>query len=99
MKEYLLKLGFKIDTLGFEYWIRAIEIYKENYWRYGFTMQFLYNEIAKEFNSTDHRVERCLRTSSALAKKKIAEIYNYKLNITTKTILQLICIIGVIENE
>ena len=97
MKEYLLKLDFKIDTLGFEYWIRAIEIYKENYWRHDFTMQFLYNEIAKEFNSTAHRVERCLRTSSAPAKKKIAEIYNYKLNITTKTILQLICVIGVIE--
>ncbi len=99
MKEYLLKLGFKIDSLGFEYWIRAIEIYKENHWRYGFTMQFLYEEIAKEFNSTAHRVERCLRTSSSTAKKKISEIYDYKLNITTKTILQLICVIGVIENE
>lgn len=95
MKEYLIKLGFKIDSLGFEYWIRSIEIYKENYWRYGFTMQILYNEIAKEFNSKAHRIERCLRTASAPAKKKISEIYNYKLNITTKTILQLICIIGI----
>lgn len=98
MKEYLIKLGFKIDTLGFEYWIRAIEIYKENYCRHGFTMQFLYEEIAKEFNSTAHRVERCLRTSSAPAKKKIAEIYNYKLNITTKTILVLICSIKKYRN-
>lgn len=98
MKEYLIKLRFKIDSLGFEYWIRAIEIYKKDYLRKGFTMQYLYSVIANDFNISAHNVERCMRTASAPAKKKISEIYNYKLDITTKTILQLICIIGIKED-
>lgn len=99
MKEYLLKLGFKVDSIGFEYWLKAIKLYKENYWRYGFTMEFIYYEVAKLCNSTRSRVERAMRTASMQAKDNIRKVYNYDFKITNKTILQLICVIGVINNE
>lgn len=85
----LIKLGFKIDTIGFRYWIEAIKIYKKDGCRYGFTMQYLYNEIAKYYGSTPARVERDLRTTSNNAKEQIKNKYGYFGKITNKTILEL----------
>lgn len=85
----LIKLGFKVNTIGFRYWIEAIKIYKQDGWRYGFTMQYLYNEIAKYYGSTPIRVERDLRTTSNNAKEKIKNKYGYFGKITNKTILEL----------
>lgn len=89
IKNNLIKLGFKVDTIGFRYWIEAIKIYKQDGWRYGFTMQYLYNEIAKYYSSTPARVERDLRTTSNKAKEQIKNKYGYYGKITTKTILEL----------
>ena len=85
----LIKLGFKVDTVGFRYWIEAIKIYKQDGWRYGFTMQYLYNEIANYYGSTATRVERALRTTSNKAKENIKYKYGYYGKITNKTILEL----------
>lgn len=90
IKNNLIKLGFKVDTIGFRYWIEAIKIYKQDGWRYGFTMQYLYNEIAKYYGSTPTRVERSLRTTSNKAKEEIKNKYGYYGKITTKTILELL---------
>ena len=89
IKNNLIKLGFKVDTVGFRYWIEAIKIYKQDSWRYGFTMQYLYNEIANYYGSTATRVERALRTTSNNAKENIKNKYGYYGKITNKTILEL----------
>lgn len=89
IKNNLIKLGFKIDTIGFRYWIEAIKIYKQDGRRYGFTMQYLYNEIANYYGSTATRVERALRTTSNNAKENIKYKYGYYGKITNKTILEL----------
>ena len=89
IKNNLIKLGFKVDTVGFRYWIEAIKIYKQYGWRYSFTMQYLYNEIANYYGSTATRVERALRTTSNNAKENIRNKYGYFGKITTKTILEL----------
>ena len=89
IKNNLIKLGFKVNTVGFRYWIEAIKIYKQDGWRYGFTMQYLYNEIANYYGSTATRVERALRTTSNNAKENIKNKYGYYGKITNKTILEL----------
>ena len=89
IKNNLIKLGFKVDTVGFRYWIEAIKIYKQDGWRCGFTMQYLYNEIANYYGSTATRVERALRTTSINAKENIKNKYGYYGKITNKTILEL----------
>ena len=89
IKNNLIKLGFKVDTKGFRYWIEAIKIYKQDGWRYGFTMQYLYNEIANYYSTTSTRVERALRTTSSKAKEQIKNKYGYFGKITNKTILEL----------
>lgn len=88
--ENLLELGFKVNTLGFKYWIKAIEIYKKDGWRYGFTMQYLYEEIANYYETTKIRVERALRTCSDTAKDNLQMKYQYSGKITNKVILDLL---------
>lgn len=87
----LKKLNFNITSIGFKYWIKAIDIYKKDSWRYGFTIEYLYNIIADYFQTTRTRVERAMRTASQNAKKTIAEKYNYNGKLSTKVILELIC--------
>lgn len=90
MEYELMKLGFNINSIGFKYWIKALYLYKLNHWRYGFTIEFIYNEIAQEFQTTRNRVERSMRTASKNARKEIQELYNYKGKVTTKTIFELL---------
>lgn len=89
-KLLLLQLQFNVNSIGFKYWLAGIKIYRKNYFRYGFTLEFVYNEIAEEYNTTRDRVERALRTASNTAKKNIQKYYNYYGTITNKTIFELI---------
>lgn len=89
IKDMLLSLSFNLNSIGFKYWIEAIKIYKEEGWYYDFTMKYLYNKVAKYYNSTPARVERALRTSSSNAKEQIKNKYGYFGKITNKTILEL----------
>lgn len=88
--ELLNKLGFKIDSMGYQYWLYAIKISKKEYWKYSYNMEILYNEIAKRLNTSRGNIERCMRTSSIPAKENIREYFNYTGKITTKVILQLL---------
>ena len=91
IQRQLLHLDFNISSIGFKYWIKAIDIYRKYSLRYGFTMEYLYNIIADDFLTTRTRVERAMRTASQTAKKTIAEKYNYNGKLSTKVILELIC--------
>ncbi len=88
-KNLLLKLGFNINSIGFDYWLSAIEYFRQNYGRYSFNMQIMYEEIAKQYQTTATRVERSLRTASATAKQNIQKYFEYYNKITNKTILIL----------
>ena len=90
IQNQLLQLDFNISSIGFKYWIKAIDIYKKDSWRYGFTMEYLYNVIAGTFQTTRNRVERAMRTASQTAKKTIAKEYKYNGKLSTKAILELI---------
>jgi len=54
----LLDFGFNPANLGFEYLIEAISIYKT-----GMPMGEVYGAVAKKFNTTPTRAERCMRHS------------------------------------
>lgn len=88
-QKLLLELQFNVSSMGFRYWIKAIRIYKQDGWRYGFTMQYLYNEIANYYGSTATRVERAMRTARATATEQIQKQYNYN-KLTNKTVLELL---------
>lgn len=90
IQNQLLHLDFNISSVGFKYWIKAIDIYKKDSWRYGFTMEYLYNVIADTFQTTRNRVERAMRTASKTAKKTIAKEYKYNGKLSTKAILELL---------
>lgn len=90
IQNQLLHLDFNISSIGFKYWIKAIDIYKKDSWRYGFTMEYLYNVIADTFQTTRNRVERAMRTASQTAKKTIAKEYKYNGKLSTKAILELL---------
>lgn len=34
LEELLLKLNFNVNSIGFRYWIDAIQLYKENYYKH-----------------------------------------------------------------
>lgn len=90
IQNQLLHLDFNISSIGFKYWIKAIDVYKKDGWRYGFTMEYLYNVIANSFQTTRNRVERAMRTASQTAKKTIAKEYKYNGKLSTKAILELL---------
>lgn len=98
IQNQLLHLDFNISIIGFKYWIKAIDIYKKDSWRYGFTMEYLYNVIADTFQTTRNRVERAMRTASQTAKKTIAKEYKYNGKLSTKAILVLLSLYN-IENH
>lgn len=90
IQKLLNELGFKIDSLGYQYWIYAINKSCKEYWKYSYTMEIVYNDVAKFYKTTRDRVERCMRHASINAKAFIRNKYNYKGSITTKVILQLL---------
>ena len=89
-KFLLLQLQFNVRSKGFKYWLYGIRIYRKDYFRKGFTLEYVYNEIAERYKVTRNSVERALRTSSNTAKKNIQKFYNYYGNITNKIIFELI---------
>lgn len=90
IQNQLLHLDFNISSVGFKYWIKAIDVYKKDGYRHGFTMEYLYNIIADSFETTRNRVERAMRTASQTAKKTIAKEYKYNGKLSTKAILELL---------
>lgn len=90
VEKTLLKLGFKVDSLGFRYWKQALYYYRKNYYKNSFTLGRMYELIAKDFNTTWIRVERAMRTASKSAKENISLVFSYNNKITTKVILELL---------
>lgn len=89
-KNTLIKLGFNINSIGFDYWLYAIKLYNQYRGKYTFSMEILYQDISKYFKTTRNRVERTMRTASIHAKENIKKIYKYNNKITNKTILILL---------
>lgn len=86
IKDKLLKLGFNINSVGFDYWIRAIEVYQPNV-----KMESVYFILAQFFGKKKTSlIERGMRTASETAKEKIKEYYKYDGKLSNKTILNLI---------
>ena len=90
INKLLLKLQFNVTSIGFYYWITAIQKYRKNYYKYNNTMEKVYNDVAKIHNTTRNRVERAMRTASQTAKKTIAKEYKYNGKLSTKAILELL---------
>lgn len=86
VENLLLELGFNINSKGFDYWLQAIELYKNK--RY--SMANLYEEIAEKNDTIYTRVERNLRTSSKTAKNNIKRKYNYNNKLNNRAILKLL---------
>lgn len=84
-QKYLLQLGFNINSIGFDYWIRAIEVYQPNV-----KMKSVYFTLAQFFGKKPSLIERGMRTASETAKEKIKEYYKYDGKLSNKTILNLI---------
>ena len=86
----LLKLQFNVTSIGFNYWITAIELYRKNYYNYNNTIEKVYNDVAKIHNTTRTRVERAMRTAKATATEQIQKQFNYYNKLTNKTVLELL---------
>lgn len=88
-QKYLLQLGFNINSIGFDYWIRAIEVYKPNV-----KMENVYFTLAQFFGKKPTLIERGMRTASERAKEKIKEYYKYDGKLSNKSILNLLTNFG-----
>lgn len=86
----LLALNFNISSKGFEYWKCAIRIYSKSRFKYNNTIENVYFEIAKMYNTTRSRVERAMRTACIRAKAEIRKEFNYNSKLSNKVILSLI---------
>lgn len=86
-QNYLLQLGFNINSIGFDFWLTAIRIYLKNR---QISMMTLYNEIGKITNKTASQIERAMRKASETAKENIKKLYDYNGKLSNKTILTLI---------
>ena len=84
-QKYLLQLGFNINSNGFYYWIRAIEVSQPNV-----KMESVYFTLAQFFGKKPSLIERGMRTASETAKEKIKEYYKYDGKLSNKSILKLI---------
>jgi len=82
----LLELGFNINSKGFDYWLQAIELYKNKKRK----LIDLYEILANTNDTTYTRVERCLRFSSETAKNNIKRKYNYNNKLNNRAILKLL---------
>lgn len=90
LNKALLRLKFNVSSIGFRYWIAAILDYSRNYWKYNNTIERVYEEIAKEFNTTRDRVERAMRSARKDATKTIQEEFNYYAKLSNKKVLELL---------
>lgn len=90
INKMLLQLQFNVTSIGFYYWITAIQQYRKNYYKYNKTIEKVYNEVAKIHNTTRTRVERAMRTAKATATEQIQKQFNYYNKLTNKTVLELL---------
>lgn len=90
INKLLLKLQFNVSTIGFNYWITAINLYRKNYFKYNNTIEQVYYDVAKIHNTTITRVERAMRTAKATATEQIQKQFNYYNKLTNKTVLELL---------
>lgn len=90
INKMLLQLQFNVTSIGFYYWITAIQQYRKNYYKYDNTIEKVYNDVAKIHNTTRTRVERAMRTAKATATEQIQKQFNYYNKLTNKTVLELL---------
>lgn len=90
IKDMLLSLSFNLNSIGFRYWITAININQNtnNYLKN--SIENVYQQVAKIHNTTRNRVERAMRTARETATERIQEKYNYGLKLTNKSVLILL---------
>ena len=89
INKMLLQLRFNVTSIGFYYWITAIQQYRKNYNKYNNIIEQVYYDVAKIHNSTRARVERAMRTAKATATEQIQKQFNYN-KLTNKTVLELL---------
>lgn len=89
INKMLLQLQFNVTSVGFYYWITAIQQYQKNYYKYN-TIEQVYQDVAKIHNTTRTRVERVMRTAKATATEQIQKQFNYYNKLTNKTVLELL---------
>lgn len=90
LQTLLYELGFKVDSLGYQYWIFSVNKSLTQYWKYSYKMEIVYCDVARVFNTTRNRVERCMRHASINAKENIRDFFKYQGKITSKVIMQLL---------
>lgn len=90
INKMLLQLQFNATSIGFNYWLTAINLYRENYYKYNNTIEKVYNDVAQIHNTTRTRVERAMRTAKATAAEQIQKQFNYYNKLTNKTVLELL---------
>ena len=90
INKILLKLQFNVTSIGFKYWITAIQQYRKNYYKYNNTIEQVYQDVAKIHNTTRTRIERAMRTAKATATEQIQRQFNYYNKLTNKTVLELL---------
>lgn len=86
----LLKLQFNVSSIGFNYWVTAIRLYRKNYYKYNNTIEQVYHDVARIHNTTRTRVERAMRTAKATATEQIQKQFNYYNKLSNKTVLELL---------
>ena len=89
INKMLLQLQFNVTSIGFYYWITAIQKYRKNYYKYN-TIEKVYNDVAKIHNTTRTGVERAMRRAKATATEQIQKQFNYYNRLTNKTVLELL---------
>ena len=93
IKDMLLSLSFNLNSIGFKYWITAINICQNNLKNsIEIEIEKVYQQVAKIHNTNRNSVERTMRTARETATERIQEKYNYSLNLTNKTVLILLAI-------
>lgn len=89
--DYLKELGFNISSVGFNYWVLAVDLYYRNCKQYGIVcMSNIYEEIAEIYHTTKVRVERSMRTARRTATENIVKEFNYNGKITNLSCLKLL---------
>ena len=90
INKMLLQLQFNLNSIGFRYWITAININQNtnNYLKN--SIENVYQQVAKIHNTTRTRVERAMRTAKSTATEEIQKQFNYYNKLTNKTVLELL---------
>lgn len=89
--DYLKELGFNISSIGFNYWVLAVDLYNRNCEEYGIVnISNIYEEVAEIYHTTKSRVERAMRTARRTATENIVKEFNYNGKITNLSCLKLL---------